>query len=375
MELHGLCNDEYTAVGDAFGANFDDGLEVGASVAVTVDGQPVVDMWAGDADPRGTAWERDTIINVYSTTKTMAAICMLMLADRGQLDFDAPVAQYWPEFAGNGKEEVLVRHIMSHTAGLSGFDPPIAAPALYDWDAIVTGLAAQTPWWEPGTASGYHAITQGYLQGEVLRRIDGRTMGSFFRDEVAVPLRADFHIGLPESEDARVAELIPPIIDLANQQFDPASIAGRTLLSCSIDATEPRTRAWRGAEIPAAGGTGNARSVARVHAALACGGTVDDVRLMSPEMVERILEPQIEGRDLVLERGVRFGMGFGLWMEDWIASPNPRHFFWGGYGGSVALVDLDARISVAYVMNRMDGELTEDQRGKNIVNAVYAATG
>ena len=375
MELNGFCNHEYQKVADAFADNFDRGLEVGASVAVTVDGEPVVDMWAGDADPRGTPWAADTIINVYSTTKTMAAICMLMLADRGLLNFDAPVAQYWPEFAQNGKDGVLVRHIMGHTAGVSAFDPPITAAALYDWDGIVNGLAAQAPWWEPGTASGYHALTQGYLQGEILRRIDGRTLGTFFREEVAGPLSADFHIGLPASEDGRVAELIPPVIDLANQQFDPTSIAGRTLLSCFIDATEPRTREWRGAEIPAAGGTGNARSVARVHSALACGGTVDGVRLMGPETVERVFEQQSDGKDLVLEHGVRFGMGFGLWLEDWITSPNRRHFFWGGYGGSVAIVDLDTRISVAYVMNRMDSELTGDPRGKNIVKALYDAGG
>jgi CubicO group peptidase (beta-lactamase class C family) len=374
MKLNGFCNDQYAKVADAFADNFERGLEVGASVAVTVDGEPVVDLWAGDAGPRGTAWERDTIINVYSTTKTMATVCMLMLADRGQLDFDAPVARYWPEFAQNGKDGVLVRHVMSHTAGMSAFDPPISATVLYDWDAIVKGLEAQAPWWEPGTASGYHAITQGYIQGEILRRIDGRTMGTFFRDEVAGPLDADFHIGLPASEDARVAELIPPVVDIAHQDFDPNSIAGRTLLSCLIDATEPRTREWRGAEIPAAGGTGNARSVARVHSALACGGTVDGVRLMSPETVERVLEQQSDGKDLVLELGVRFGMGFGLWLQDWITSPNPRHFFWGGYGGSVALVDLDTRTSVAYVMNRMDSELTGDPRGKNILKALYATT-
>ena len=161
---------------------------------------------------------------------------------------------------------------------------------------------------------------------------------------------------------------------MANQEFDPNSIAGRTLLSCLIDATEPRTREWRGAEIPAAGGTGNARSVARVHSALACGGTVDGVRLMSPETVERVLEQQSDGQDLVLELGVRFGMGFGLWLEDWIMSPNPRHFFWGGYGGSIALVDLDTRMSLAYVMNRMDSELTGDTRGKSIVKALYDST-
>jgi CubicO group peptidase (beta-lactamase class C family) len=371
MELHGFCNDGYAPVADAFNDNFEQGLELGASVAVTVDGEPVVDLWAGDADPRGTPWERDTIINVYSTTKTMASICMLMLVDRGLLDFDAPVARYWPEFGQNGKEGVLVSHVMSHTAGVPGFEPPITATALYDWDTIVKGLAAQAPWWEPGTASGYHAITQGFIQGEILRRIDGRTMGTFFRDEVAEPLGADFYIGLPASEDGRVAELIPPVVDMANQEFDPESIAGRTLLSCLLDATEPRTREWRGAEIPAAGGTGNARSVARVHSALACGGTVDGVRLMGPESVERVLEQQSDGKDLVIELGVRFGMGFGLWLDDWVMSPNPRHFFWGGYGGSIALVDLDERISIAYVMNRMDSELTGDPRGKKIVRAVY----
>ena len=334
MELHGFCNDGYTKVADAFGDNFDRGLEVGASVAVTVDGEPVVDMWAGDADPRGTAWERDTIINVYSTTKTMAAVCMLMLADRGQLDFDAPVARYWPEFGQNGKEGVLVRHVMSHTPGLSAFDPPIAATALYDWDTVVKGLAAQAPWWEPGTASGYHAMTQGYLQGEVVRRVDGRTIGTFFREEVAEPLGADFHIGLPASEDGRVAELIPPVIDLANQEFDPTSIAGRTLLSCLIDATEPRTREWRGAEIPAAGGTGNARSVGASTRPSPAAGRWTACGSCGPETVERVLEQQSDGKDLVLELGVRFGMGFGLWLQDWVASPNPRHFFWGGYGGS-----------------------------------------
>ena len=182
MEIHGFCDDAFAGVRDAFVGNFDAGNELGASVAVTHHGKPVVDLWAGDADEHGRPWREDTIVNVYSTTKTMTFTCVLMLADRGLVDFDAPVATYWPEFAANGKEGVLLRHVMSHNAGLSGFDPAITATDLYDWDGICTGLAAQAPWWEPGTGSGYHLVTQGYLLGEVVRRVTGMSVGTFFRD-------------------------------------------------------------------------------------------------------------------------------------------------------------------------------------------------
>jgi CubicO group peptidase (beta-lactamase class C family) len=365
VEVHGSCDDAFGPVRDAFIGNFDQGNEVGASVAVTHHGRPVVDLWAGDADQAGRPWEQDTIVNVYSTTKTMAATCVLMLADRGEIDLDAPVADLWPEFGANGKAGVLVRHVMSHSAGLSGFEPAITATDLYDWDRVCELLAAQAPWWEPGARSGYHAITQGYLQGELVRRATGRSVGTFFHDEVAAPLGADFHIGLPASEDHRVADLVPPDLSaaLGTGAIQPDTLAARTLLSCPLDATEPRTRAWRGAEIPAAGGTGNARSVARVHSALACGGEVDGVRLMSADAVERILEEQISGTDGVLGVPMRFGMGFGL-MSDLIPlSPNKRAFFWGGWGGSLAVIDLDAEVSVAYVMNRMGDGLAGDVRG------------
>jgi len=372
VDVQGFCKPGFEAVRGAFSANFDQGLELGASLAVTRDGEFVVDLWAGAASPDGKPWAEDTIVNVYSTTKTMAASCVLVLADRGAVDLQAPVARYWPEFAQNGKQGVTVAHVMSHSAGLSGFDPPApTVEQLYDWDAVVDRLAAQAPWWEPGSASGYHAITQGYLQGEIVRRVTGRSIGRFFREEIAEPLGADFHIGLDPKHDARVGELIPPTAPLGAQAADPDSIAARTLGAAPLTGREPQTSAWRRAEIPAAGGIGNARSVARVHAALACGGSVDGVKIMSEAGVARALEEQTRGTDLVLGVPIVFGMGFGINDAAFPISPNPRAFFWGGWGGSLAIIDLDARVSIAYVMNRMEADLLGDRRGGLIAMAAY----
>lgn len=376
-KIHGICDEGFAPVRDAFTSSFDQGQERGACVVVTVDGEPVVDLWGGLATDDGQPWDRDTIVNVYSTTKTMAALCVLMLADRGDIDLEAPVATYWPEFAANGKSEITVAQVMSHTAGLSGFDPAIAPKALYDWEAVCARLAQQEPWWEPGTQSGYHLITQGFLQGEIVRRVTGRSIGTFFWEEVAEPLGADVHIGLPASEDDRVADLVAPpsggLDGLA--EIDTTSIAIRSILSCPIDTTETRTREWRAAEIPAAGGTANARGVGRVHSALACGGAVDGVRLLSEAGVERILEEQSHTEDVVLGLKIRFGMGFGLMNETIPLSPSTRAFFWGGYGGSLAVIDLDRRMTVTYVMNKMSDGLAGDLRGASLVFAAYAALG
>ncbi len=365
MQIHGFCDEGFGAVRDAFRANFDRGEELGAAAAVTHRGRPVVDLWAGDADQHGRPWATDTIVNVYSTTKTMTFICVLMLVDQGLVDLAAPVAEYWPEFATHGKADIRVAQVMSHTAGLSGFDPPVTPYDLYDWDAICRHLAAQTPWWTPGDGSGYHLVTQGYLLGEVVRRVSGRSLGTYFAEEVAGPLEADFHIGLPASEDDRVADLVPPDLAALAAQADSArdSIAARSVLSCPLDGTEPGTRAWRAAEIPAAGGIGNARSVARIHSALACGGAVDGIRLLQPDTVERILEEQSNTTDRVLGMTMRFGLGFGLMSDTIPLSPNPRSFFWGGWGGSIAVIDLDTETSVAYVMNRMGNGMAGDIRG------------
>jgi CubicO group peptidase (beta-lactamase class C family) len=372
-EVQGSYDEKYAAVRDVLAANLDSGEDVGASVAVFVDGEPVVDIWGGYTDEsKTTPWQRDTIVNVWSTTKTMTALCALILADAGDLDFSAPVATYWPEFAAAGKDAVEVRHLMSHTAGLSGWTEPLTIEDLYDWDKVTSLLAAQEPWWQPGTASGYHAVTQGYLVGEVVRRITGQSLGSFFAKEVAGPLGADFHIGLDASEDARVATLVPPpgITDqLGAMAVD--SLARRTLSNPTMDARVTATREWRAAEIPAAGGHGNARSVAAVQSVLACSGAVGGTRLLSEAGCNTVFTEQSNGQDLVLGVPIRFGMGYGLGNE--LMPLGPRTCFWGGWGGSLIVIDLDLRMAVAFVMNRMQAGLVGDNRGAGVVQAAFTA--
>lgn len=371
-DVRGAWDERFAGVRDVFASNLERGLDVGASVAVVQNGKTLVDIWGGYADEARTRpWERDTIVNVWSTTKTMTALCALILADRGELDLHAPVRRYWPEFAANGKEAVEVRHLLGHTAGLSGWQDPMKPEDLYDWEIATSRLAAQAPWWEPGTASGYHALTQGYLVGEVIRRIVGDTVGTFFAKEVAGPLGADFHIGLGDEDFDRVANVIPPPpLDVA---IDPTSIPFRTLGNPPLSAPQSWEPAWRRAEIPAAGGHGNARSVAAVQAVLACGGEVNGNRLLSQQGCRAVFEQQSDGTDLVLGVPLRFGMGYGLLTPELPLSPNQNVCFWGGWGGSLILVDQDARLTVAYMMNRMGEGTLGDERGVGLVMATYAA--
>ncbi|MET0272534.1 MAG: serine hydrolase domain-containing protein [Phenylobacterium sp.] len=371
----GIAQERYAPVREMFAANLASGADVGASFCATVEGETVVDLWGGFADAARTRpWARDTIVNVYSTTKTMTALAALILADRGELDFDAPVARYWPEFAANGKERVTVAHLMSHAAGLSGWKEPITTEDLYDWEKATALLAGQAPYWEPGTAPGYHALTQGYLVGEVVRRIAGRTLGTFFREEVAEPLGADFHIGLPASEDARVAELIPPPPGGAVGDGEQTELQANMSNNPGIDVSATRTRAWRGAEIPAAGGTGNARSIAEIHTILANGGVAKGRRFLSEAGCRKALELQIEGRDLILGMPARFGLGFGL-SGGVFPMPSPNTLYWGGYGGSLSIIDMDARTSFGYAMNRMESTTTGDMRALGLAMAMWEALG
>ena len=376
IEIHGTVAPGFEGVREALANNLRSGADVGCSAAVTIDGELVADVWGGHLDPARTQpWLEDTIVNVWSTTKTMTALSALVLADRGELDLHAPVARYWPEFKAGGKEDVEVAHLLSHTAGLSGWQEPMVVEDLYDWEKCTSRLAAQEPWWEPGTASGYHAVTQGYLVGEVIRRISGRTVGSFFAEEIAGPLGADFHIGTAAEHDHRVAPVIAPPgrdLDAAAAALGADSIAVRSLANPRIDAARSFDLDWRRAEIPAAGGHGNARSVARVQSLLACGGTVGGVEVLSEAGCAAVMEEMSFAPDLVLQLPIRFGMGYGLTSDKMPLGPNPRTCFWGGWGGSLVIVDQDARLCIAYVMNKMGEGTVGDFRGAGVAMAAYA---
>ena len=375
-EVNGSCDPRFEKMRDILSANLLSGADVGASAAVMLDGEMVVDLWGGFADEACTTpWRADTITNVWSSTKTMMALSALMLFDRGQLDFDAPVAQYWPEFAANGKEGVLVRHLMSHTSGVSAWAQPVQVSDIYDWGKSTSMLAAQAPWWEPGTASGYHALNQGHLVGEVIRRITGMKLGEFFRTQVAEPLGVDFHIGLAPSEFVRVANVIPPPplpIDIS--LLDPDMILVKTFTGPAPDASEAWTPEWRQADIGAANGHGNARSVALAQSAISNGGVVNGVRMLSQDAIDQIFRVQSDGPDLVLMMPVKFGIGFGLPNETVPHLPAGRKVcFWGGWGGSAVVNDLDNGMTVTYMMNRMGQGLLGDDRGFSLIRAAFDA--
>ncbi len=378
-EIQGFCDEKFAELRDILSKSVDSGADLGGSIAVTVDGAPVVDLWGGWKNTEmSQPWASDTITNVWSTTKTMAALTALVLVERGLLDVNAPVSQYWPEFAANGKEAILVRHIMSHTSGVSGWAQPVEPQDILNWEKSTSILAAQAPWWEPGTASGYHAMNQGHLIGEVARRITGRSLGKFFAEEIAGPLGADFHIGLDRKHFNRVSPVVPPPpfpFDMA--AMDTNSPVFKTFTGPAIaDATFSWSDDWKSAEVPAANGHGNARSVARIQSIVACGGEVDGVRLLSPETIDLIFQKQSEGVDLVLGIPLRFGIGYGLpWYETLKFIPEGRVCFWGGWGGSIIVVDLERRMTVAYMMNKMEGGIIGGLRCEAILRSIYSVLG
>ena len=364
-EIQGSYDDLFTSVPEVLAGLLDAG-DVGGSAAVFVDGEPVVDVWGGFTDAgRTVAWGRDTLVNVWSVTKTMTALCALILADRGDLDLGAPVARYWPEFAAAGKDGVLVRHLLSHTAGLPDWEPPVTVEDLYDWSAATARLAAQAPQWEPGTVAGYHSLTQGFLVGEVVRRVSGRTVGAFFADEVAGPLNADFHIGVSAVDDHRVSPSIPPPSRdddyLASAPGAAPGDGPGPTTGLRVRVRDGNTVAWRRAQIPAASGYGNARSVAGVQAVMASGGAIGAVRLLSRGGRDLAWQEQFRGVDRLLGTSMRYGMGYGLFGTT---------YGWAGWGGSMVMIDPAARMAVAYVTNHMR-EPGDDLRGLEVVMAAY----
>lgn len=376
--VRGRCDPRFEVLADLLAGSIAGGNDVGASLAVMEGDELVVDLWGGWKDPeRSEPWLEDTITNVWSTTKTMTSLCALVLVERDLLDVFAPVAQYWPDFAANGKANIEVRHLMAHTSGIAFWEAPFGLEDLYDWDRAVAHLAAQAPCWEPGTASGYHSLNQGHLVGEVIRRIDGRSIGRFFAEEVAGPLGADFHIGLDPIHDHRVSNVVPPEpVEPDPTAPEPAEFLNRK--APILDAAIAWTPEWKRAEIGAANGHGNARSVALVQSVVANGGRTRSangelVQLLSPPTIDLIFHEQSYGPDLVLGDVHRFGIGYGLPSPERTPElPAGRICHWGGWGGSSIIVDTERQLTIAYMMNRMVSGDAGDDRSEALVRTVYA---
>lgn len=371
----GFCADEFAGVRKVFTDQVESGAELGASVCVIVDGEPVVDLWGGFADPEQSAkWGADTLVNTFSITKTMTALCALLLVDRGELDVYEKVAHYWPEFAANGKADIEVRHLLSHTSGVSGWEAPIELADIYDLESSTARLAEQAPWWEPGTASGYHALNYGHLVGELVQRITGRPLGQFFAEELAGPLGADFHIGTGPEHFDRIATLIPPELPEFDQSLLPQdSVMFKTLFQPLLDFAECGTPGWRQAVNGAVNGHGNARSIARVQSIISNGGELSGRKFLSQKTIDLIFDPQADGVDLAIMMPLRFGIGYGLPTPSLPHVPDGRVCWWGGLGGAMVVNDLDRRITFAYAMNRMAVGLISSDRADALMDATFAA--
>jgi CubicO group peptidase (beta-lactamase class C family) len=385
--VHGACAPGFERVRAALAEILASGAEVGAALAVHVDGEPVVDLWGGHADAARTRpWGRDTIVNLYSVGKAVSAVCALRLVDAGRLDLNAPVARYWPAFAQAGKAHVLVRHLLTHQAALPAVAAALPSGAWADWEVMTEALAAQTPWWEPGAGHGYHVNTQGFLVGELVHRVTGHTLGAYLRDTIAAPARVDFHIGIGPELDARCADIVPRPASLEDEDLrrrlavDPATLSGLDLMRVNAYRNPPEisgtgvvnTRAWRAAAVPSTNGHGSARAVARLYSALAGDGQLDGVHVLSPELIARATAPQVSGEDIVLQRPTRFGLGFQLTMRERPLGPSPRAFGHFGAGGSLGFADPDARVAFGYAMNQGRGGW-QHPHVRHLIELVYAA--
>jgi CubicO group peptidase (beta-lactamase class C family) len=309
---------------------------------------------------------------------------VLLLAEKKIIDIDAPVADYWPEFAQSGKEKITIAHLLSHTAGLPGFDEILELKDFYNWKKVTEALSRQKSWWDDRKRSGYHAFTFGFLLGEVVKRVSKKSLGRFLKEEITEPMDIDFHIGISDLERPRVAELIPANMGGIKgklMMFMMGLVMRKTFFSKvftnpMMTPEDVMTKEWQSAEIPAANGHGNAGAVAKIGAILANGGELNGVRFLSPEIIEKILEIRTEGKDLVLNMPIKFGLGLGINTDGGLMSkicPNLRTLYWGGYGGSLIIADLDEKMSLAYVMNKQGYKIIGDPRGERLVKAVYSS--
>jgi CubicO group peptidase (beta-lactamase class C family) len=353
-------------------------------VCVIVDGRSVVDLWGGIADhTTGRAWEESTLTLIFSSTKGATALCAHILASRGLLALDKPVAHYWPEFAAAGKAELPVRMLLNHQAGLAAIDTPLPPEAIFDWQAVTAALAAQAPNWPPGSAHGYHAMTFGWLVGEIIRRLSGKSVGRFFRDEVAGPLGLEFWIGLPPELEARVSRLRLPSFSpeptpMMSALLNRDSLTSNAFLNPRglMQPGQANSREVHAAEIPAANAIATARGVAGMYAALSCGGELRGVRLVDHDTLTAMGTVESEGPDRVLLMPTRFASGFGKTMDNRPANsvllgPNPEAFGHSGAGGSIGMADPVARVAIGYVMNQLGAGILLNERGQSLIDAVY----
>jgi len=387
IEVQGRCEPAFEPLRRALAQIIDTGREVGAALAVYVGKESVVDLSAGHKDAARTRrWDENTIVNLYSVGKAVTAVCALRLAERGALDLDSPVSRYWPEFAQAGKTRLPVRLLLTHQAGLPAVFRELPKGAVLQWEVMTAALAAQEPWWKPGAGHGYHVNTYGFLLGELVRRITGKSLGSYLRDEIAGPAGLDFFIGLGPELDARCADVIPALPGPEAEQRraslagDLGALTGLSRMRAGAYWNPPNlsgqgivnTREWRAAEVPSTNGHGSARGVARLYSALATDGKLDGVHILSPSTVEMAIAEQAYGEDLVLQRPTRFGLGFQLTMRERPLGPNPRSFGHFGAGGSLGFADPDARVAFAYAMNQ-GREGWQHKHVRDLIDRVYEA--
>lgn len=357
--VQGTCNERFEELRTALQERLDSGDEIGASITVNIDGKNVVDIWDGyTTSTQSKHWDRDTIVNVWSSSKTIISFAILMLVDRGLLDVNANVADYWPEFAANGKENIKVRYLLSHCSGLSGWREPIVLDDLYDFKKMTTLLAEQAPWWEPGRVSGYQAITMGYLLGELVIRVTGgKTMSQFIEEEIATPLRVDFQIGAKEEDWPRVAVLEPNQAPPMELPEGLPEVLVNAMTNPPWGVALAMTAGWREADVSAANAHTNSRALSKIMSAIALGGEVDGVRLLSPETIDLIFQQQSHGVDMVTGEMVQFGIGYGICTAgDGLVNqilPKGKVAFWAGWGGSLVVADTERRMSFSYTMNKM----------------------
>jgi CubicO group peptidase (beta-lactamase class C family) len=380
VPLNGNVDPKFEAVLDAFVQNYRSEDEVGSSVSVVLDGRTVVDLWGGWRDAaRLREWQHDTLVCMMSVSKGLMGLAFSLLVDRGLVDIQEPVATYWPEFASNGKQTLPVRFILDHRAGLPFVADPLWPGAIYDHRATCEALAAQAPLWEPGSVAAYHIHTQGYLIGEIVRRVTGKTIGAFLRDELAAPLSADFMIGGMSAHDqARCAEVMP---NMEARLFAAKETESQTLRSKVFvqNPAEPwpvtlNSSAWRESEIASGNGHGNARAVARIYGAFARGGELDGVRLTRPPSIEAMIAEQHNMTELMQERPYHQALGVLLNTPEAVyMGPNPRAFGHHGIGGSIGFADPDARIGFSYAANRMHAVGTNGPRAARLIDALYGA--